>query len=92
MNTLKIRKGEGRTMSDFSNKSNGGETMEIRGIHFKVPKDFRDRARQFAEDHGVTFKALIVAGLLNQLEAGEPVGVKKMTKRIEQICGGQEAA
>lgn len=79
-------------MNKTSNKSNGGEKMDIRGVHFKVPKEFRDRARQFAEDNGLTFKALIVAGILNQLEAGEPIGYKKMNQRIERFCGRQEAA
>jgi hypothetical protein len=79
-------------MSGVGNKNEKGGKMEIRGIHFEVPREFRDRARQFAKDHGVTFKSLIVAGLLNQLEAGEPVGCKMMTQRIEQICGGQTEA
>jgi hypothetical protein len=85
-------KNGGRKVRGKRNKQNGGEQMDTIGIFFNAPAGFRDAARRFAEEHGLSMRELATVGLLAQMENGQPARIDGLKKRIEAFCGQQEAA
>ena len=73
-------------------KSKVKDGPERAGMYLSVPKTFRDRVRDFAYQHGYDIRAVLISGVLEQIEKGKPIAPVGIEERMAAIGGQSEAA